>query len=179
MSGTDLGSLNHRLCAILDSEFCKIADTCAFIAASETLNSTVICSLRSPSDSIISTRICCGVNFDNRWIMPLTSPLSRSDKSILGGSERLLLMTSLIARRMLATSLVLAKGEFQPINMKWGAGSLPRLGKKWFSLVADVISGMRQSPTLPQSWLHCRHSDAYGGHTQANDLTLGAECGLI
>src|SRR6185503_20884836 len=46
--------------------FCRMADTCALMVASDTPSLKAICLLSSPSPSIMRTRTCCGVSVARR-----------------------------------------------------------------------------------------------------------------
>ncbi|HZL66653.1 MAG TPA: hypothetical protein VFC29_04905 [Candidatus Limnocylindrales bacterium] len=64
-----------------------MAATCAFTVASDTPNWKAICLLNRPSDSIISTRICCGVSIANRAISSAVSVSAPARSSTLGGVQ--------------------------------------------------------------------------------------------
>ncbi len=83
--------------------FCRMAETCALMVASETPSLKAICLLSSPSPSIMSTRTCCGVSVDRRETSSAVSPVGTLLRSRSGGSHTSPPMILRMASRIAST----------------------------------------------------------------------------
>jgi Na+/proline symporter len=105
--------------------FCRIAETCAFTVASDTPSWKAICLLSSPSDSIISTRTCCGVSVAMRAISSAASASEPPVMSTSGGVHTPPPRMREIASRIASTPSVLGMKPEAPNSMqrRMAAGS--------------------------------------------------------
>ena len=83
--------------------FCRMAETCALMVASETPSLKAICLLSRPSPSIISTRTCWGVSVDSRETSSVLSPLGGAAEVDVGRQPHLAAHDLADASRMRST----------------------------------------------------------------------------
>ena len=69
--------------------FCRMAETCALMVASDTPSLKAICLLSRPSPSIMSTRTCCGVSVESRETSSALSPARHAAEIDVGRQPHL------------------------------------------------------------------------------------------
>ena len=99
--------------------FCRMAETCALMVASDTPSLKAICLLSSPSPSIISTRTCCGVSVESRETSSALSPAGTLLRSTSGGSHTSPPMILRIASRMRSTGCDFGMKPEAPQSRHW------------------------------------------------------------
>ena len=99
--------------------FCRMAETCALMVASDTPSLKAICLLSSPSPSIMSTRTCCGVSVESRDTSSALSPGGTLLRSMSGGSHTSPPMMRRIASRIRSTGCDFGMKPEAPQSRHW------------------------------------------------------------